>query len=133
MKGRVAVRNQRGMAAIELTLLAPVLVVILLFVVGLGRMAHARQQIESVAADSARAASLQPDKASAAAAAKSAASQSLGDAGVSCTNLSVAVDATRFEPGGVLRVVVSCRAALGDVRWPASPAVGCSRRAPPCP
>lgn len=115
MKGRVAVRNQRGMAAIELTLLAPVLVVILLFVVGLGRMAHARQQIESVAADSARAASLQPDKASAAAAAKSAASQSLGDAGVSCTNLSVAVDATRFEPGGVLRVVVSCRAALGDV------------------
>ena len=103
------------MAAIELTILAPVLLVILLFVVGLGRMAHARQQIEAVAADSARAASLQPNKTSANAAAAAAAQRSLGDAGVSCMDLTVTVDVAKFEPGGVLRVAVKCRATLGDV------------------
>ena len=108
-------RDERGMAALELTILAPALLVILLFVVGLGRMAHARQQIEAVAADSARAASLQRDKASASAAATAAAHQSLGDAGVSCRDLTVRVYLAQFEPGGTLRVAVSCRASLGDI------------------
>ena len=73
-------RDERGSAAFELTLLAPVLVVILLFGVGLGRMAHARQQVEAAAADSARAASLERNTALFRSAAHRAAKASLGDA-----------------------------------------------------
>jgi Flp pilus assembly protein TadG len=108
-------RGERGTAAIELTLMAPVLMVILLFVVGLGRMAHARQQIESVAADSARAASLERNTSKSEAAAKTAAEQSLGDAGVSCTNLNVEVNLSSYQPGGRVTVTVSCQTKLSDV------------------
>lgn len=104
------------MAAIELVLLAPVLLLILAFVVGLGRMAHARQQIESVAADSARAASLDRTGAgSARAAAEAGARQSLGEAGVSCTDLTVRLDLSEDRPGGSVTATVSCRAELSDV------------------
>ena len=96
-------------------LIAPVLMVILLFVVGLGRMAQARQQIESVAADSARAASLERNTGASAAVARAAAQRALGEAGVSCTSLSVAADLSGYQPGGQVRVTVSCTARLGDV------------------
>ena len=109
------VGGERGTAAIELVLIAPVLMVILLFVVGLGRMAHARQQLESVAADSARAASLERNTHESAAAAKAAAQQSLGQAGVSCTGLNVDVDLGSYEPGGQVKVTVSCKTKLSDV------------------
>ncbi len=108
-------RDEHGTAALELTLLAPLLLVILLFVVGLGRMAHARQQIESVAADSARAASLERNTSLSAQAAKTAATASLGDAGVSCTNLDVDVDLSSYQPGGRVTVTVSCTTKLSDV------------------
>jgi Flp pilus assembly protein TadG len=113
--GRRQAGNERGTAAIELVLMAPVLMVILLFVVGLGRMAHARQQLESVAADSARAASLERNTHQSAAAARAAAQQSLGEAGVSCTGLTVDVELGSYEPGGQVRVVVSCTTKLSDV------------------
>ncbi|EON25021.1 TadE family protein [Nocardioides sp. CF8] len=108
-------RDERGVSAIELTLIAPVLMVVLLFVVGLGRMAHARQQIESVAADSARAASLERNTSLSTHAAEVAAAQSLGEAGVSCTNLKVDVDLSSYQPGGRVTVTVSCKTQLGDV------------------
>ena len=108
-------RDERGASAIELTLIAPVLMVILLFVVGLGRMAHARQQIESVAADSARAASLERNTSQSARAAQLAAAQSLGDAGVACTNLRVDVDLSSYQPGGRVSVTVTCTTQLRDV------------------
>lgn len=112
---RRRVRDQRGTAAIELVLIAPVLMVIMLFVVGLGRMAHARQQLESVAADSARAASLERNTHLSAGAAKAAAQRSLGEAGVSCTGLTVNVDLGSYKPGGQVRVTVSCTTRLSDV------------------
>ncbi|MGL5826823.1 MAG: TadE family protein [Nocardioides sp.] len=108
-------RGEHGTAAIELTLLAPAIMVILLFVVGLGRMAHARQQIEAVAADSARAASLERNTSQSANAAQNAAQSSLGDAGVSCTNLEVNVDLSSYQPGGRVTVNVSCKTKLSDI------------------
>lgn len=108
-------RDSRGTAAIELVLIAPVLMLILLFVVGLGRMAHARQQVESVAADAARAASLERNTDASAAAARTAAQASLGRAGVTCSDLTVGVDLSSYEPGGQVQVSVSCTAALADV------------------
>lgn len=110
-----AARDERGAAAIELVLMAPVLLMVLLLVVGLGRMADARQQIESVAADSARAASLERNTAQSAAAARAAAERSLGDAGLSCAGLDVNVDISDYQPGGQVQVTVSCTAHLRDV------------------
>ena len=40
---------------------------------------------------------------------------SLGEAGVSCTGLHVNVDLGDYQPGGQLRVTVSCHAHLSDV------------------
>lgn len=108
-------REDHGSAAIELTLIAPVLIVILLFVVGLGRMAHARQQVESVAADSARAASLERNTALSAQAARTAATRSLGAAGVSCADLDVNTDLSSYQPGGRVTVTVACTTRLRDV------------------
>lgn len=107
--------DERGTAALELTLIAPILLVALLFVVGLGRMAHARQQVEAVAADSARAASLERNTARSETAAKDAAAASLDQAGVSCTNLDVDVDLSSYQPGGRVTVAVSCTARLADL------------------
>lgn len=108
-------RDERGSAAIELTLLAPVLLVILLFVVGLGRMAHARQQVEAAASDSARAASLERITSLSSAAARRAARASLGESGVTCSGLTVRTYLSSFEPGGRVIVTISCRARLRDV------------------
>lgn len=108
-------RDQRGDAAVELTLLAPVLLVILLFIVGLGRMAHANQQVESVAADAARAASLERNTSASTNVAQQAATRSLDQAGLSCTNMDVNVDVSQYKPGGTVKVTVICTASMGDV------------------
>lgn len=110
---RTRPRNERGTAALEIVVLAPVLIVVLLFVVGLGRMAHADQQVQSVAADAARAASLERNTSASAAAARQAAQASLGEAGVSCTDLDVSVNLSSYEPGGQVSVTVTCTADLG--------------------
>ncbi|MGH3997973.1 MAG: TadE/TadG family type IV pilus assembly protein [Pseudonocardiaceae bacterium] len=108
-------RDERGSASIEMTLLAPVLIVILLFVVGLGRMAHTRQQLEAVASDAARAASLERNTAASAGAAHAAAKASLGRAGVTCVGLDVDVDLSSYQPGGRVSVTVACTTKLSDL------------------
>ena len=110
-----APRDEWGTAALEMVVLAPVLIVILLFVVGLGRMAHADQQVQAGAADAARAASLERNTSASAAAAQQAARDSLGQAGVSCTNLDVSVNLDGYEPGGQVRVTLKCTADLSSV------------------
>lgn len=99
----------------EFVLITPVLIVILLFVVGLGRMAHASQKVESVAASAARAASLERNTQLSRAAAQKAAEDELGEQGVSCTNLDVDTDLSSYQPGGQVSVTVSCTTDLSDV------------------
>ena len=71
----------------ELVVLAPIVIVLLLLVVGLGRYAHGKQLVEQAAAAAARAASLTSTAAQANTQAQRAASGSLADAGVSCTGM----------------------------------------------
>ncbi|MGH8882376.1 MAG: TadE/TadG family type IV pilus assembly protein [Stackebrandtia sp.] len=99
----------------ELTIIAPVLLIAFLLVAGLGRMAHARQQVESVATDAARAASLERTVSASAAAGHTAAEQSLGDKGLACAQFDVDVDVSDYRPGGVVRATVTCVADLSDV------------------
>ncbi|WP_203338634.1 TadE family protein [Nocardioides limicola] len=109
-------RTERGSAAaVELVVLGPVLVMIMLLVVGFGRMASAMQYVQSAAADGARAASLERNTIQSATAARAAIDASLGDRGMTCRWLDVNVDVSDYRPGGSVEVTVTCTTSLGDV------------------
>ena len=106
---------ERGTVAVELVLLAPLLLALLLFIVGLGRLAEARAHVTGAARDAARAASQQRTPAAARAAAQQTATADLAGAGLSCAHLTVQTDTTEFTPGGMVRVAVGCTADLRDL------------------
>lgn len=108
-------RREQGSASVELVLLTPLLIMVLLFVVGLARIAMAKQQVEAVAADAARAASLERNTSQSANAARSVVDGELGERGMSCQALDVDVDVSDYRPGGAVRVTVACTANLSDV------------------
>jgi Flp pilus assembly protein TadG len=114
----VVIRNrraERGSAAVEMVLIAPLLILVLLFVLFCGRLAHARLRVDDAAHQAARAASLTRDPASAAAAATAAAGDALRSSGASCATHSASVDTTAFRPGGAVTVTVSCTIEVGDL------------------
>jgi Flp pilus assembly protein TadG len=101
-----------GSAALELVLVAPLLIALLLFVAGLGRIASARGQVEGAAREAARAASLERSVPAAAAAGDAAARATLGGRGVTCAELHVNVDVSAYVPGGQVTASVACTADL---------------------
>jgi Flp pilus assembly protein TadG len=104
-----------GSAALELALITPVLLALLLLVVALGRLGAARQDVDAVAAQAARAASIALSPAEARSAAQQAASAALAAGSLTCQALEVDVDTTSFRPGGQVAVDVACTVALGRV------------------
>ncbi|MHB2023183.1 MAG: TadE/TadG family type IV pilus assembly protein [Mycobacteriales bacterium] len=108
-------RADRGSVAVEFVLLAPALVVLLLFVVGLGRIAGADGLVQGAASDAARAASLTDTPAAAAAAARSSAAADLAGEHVDCARLTVSVDTSELHPGGLVRVAVACTVDLAGL------------------
>ena len=110
-----ALRDESGAVATELVLLTPLLIVLLLFVVALGRLAGARINVDGAAAQAARAASIATTPAQAAASAQQVATAALGSDHVTCATLQVATDTARFAPGGSVTVTVTCAVALSDL------------------
>ncbi|WTX00307.1 pilus assembly protein [Streptomycetaceae bacterium NBC_01309] len=108
-------RDERGSAAVELVLLVPLLVLVLLLVVALGRFASARGLVDDAAHQAARAASLTRSATAAEQAAYQAAHAALDGAGVTCTSLVVSVDTGGFAPGGRVRVAVACTVSLAEM------------------
>ena len=107
--------GDEGAAAVELAILAPVLVVLLLFVVAAGRLVLAHQEVEAAAADAARAASIAASASGAQAAATQVAESDLAGHGITCATLSASVDTTDFNPGGAVRVTLTCSASLSGL------------------
>jgi Flp pilus assembly protein TadG len=105
-------RDERFAVATELVLLTPLLIVLLLFVVALGRLAGARINVDGAAAQAARAASIATTPAQAAASAQQIATATLGSDHVTCATLQVATDTARFAPGGSVAVTVTCAVAV---------------------
>ena len=99
----------------ELVLLTPLLVIVLLFVVGLARISMAKQQVEAVAADAARAASLERNTSQSVNAAHAVVDGELGERGMSCQALDLDVDVSDYRPGGSVRVTFACTVNLSDV------------------
>lgn len=107
--------DQAGGATVELTLLTPLLLLLLVFGVALGRLVEARNQVDGAARDAARAASIARSPASAVAAAEQTAAASLGSGGASCRQPQTSTDTSAFRPGGWVAVTVTCTADLADV------------------
>jgi Flp pilus assembly protein TadG len=118
---RGEVCDERGVVATELVLLTPLLIVLLLFVVALGRLAGARINVDGAAAQAARAASIAATPGEATAAAEQTAEGALGSDHVSCARLTVSTDTARFAPGGSVTVTISCSVALSDLTGLALP------------
>ena len=107
--------NERGSATLELVLLTPLLLLMLLFVVFLGRLGEARNDVDRAARDAARAASIARTPLDADAAGRAAAADTLQSGGVSCRQMEVAVDTSRFAAGGDVAATVSCTVDLADM------------------
>lgn len=108
-------RRERGASSLELVIVAPLLIMFLLLVVGLGRMALARQQVNAAAYDAARAASLERVVPAAAGQGQEAARRALDQRGMSCTSLSVDVDTGDYRSNGQVTAKVTCVAKLSDL------------------
>jgi Flp pilus assembly protein TadG len=119
--------------AVELVIVAPLVIFFVLLVVAVGRLAQARGEVEGAAADGARAASLARVPATATTQAQDTVRASLARAGVSCGHVDVAVDVAAFRPGGSVRVTVTCTASLtglGLTGLPGSKEIQASGTAP---
>jgi len=113
--GHQGTRDERGAVTTELVLLTPLLILLLLFVVALGRLAGARINVDGAAAQAARAASIATTPAGASAAAQQTATAALGSDHVTCATLQVTTNIARFAPGGSVSVTVACSVALSDL------------------
>lgn len=117
--------TQRGSAAIEFTVIVPVLVLLFSLLVGGGRVWLARNAVESLAGAAARAASLERDPATAQVAARRLIDAQAAVSGLRCTALSLDLDvaALTLPPGtpGAVRAEVECAVPLADILVPGWP------------
>jgi Flp pilus assembly protein TadG len=125
--------SDRGAATTELVLLAPVVIVALLFIVALGRLASARQDVEAAARDAARAAANARTAPAARSDGEAAAKAALQEGGMHCRHLNVDVPTDDFRAGGIVTATVSCTVDLGDLtglRMPTSRTITASFTVP---
>lgn len=115
MTGRRVLHEDRGSVAAEVTLVTPLLILLLLFVVFCGRLASAQLTVNDAAHQAARAATLARSAGQASADAEATARSVLARAGVSCHSLTVSSDIAGLTPGSTAHVTVSCRIGLSDL------------------
>jgi Flp pilus assembly protein TadG len=108
-------RGDGGTAAAEFAVVFPLLLLVLVGVVFVGRLATAEGQVEGAARDAARAASARRSPANAGQAARVEAEAALRAGGVTCQRLDVRIDTSRFEPGGSVAVSVTCQVSLAGL------------------
>ena len=107
--------GDRGSASLELVLITPALIVLLLFVVFVGRLEQARGDVDRAARDAARAASIARSSDEARSQGEAAARSTLQSGGVTCRGLTVDVNVDDFAPGGSVVARVSCDVDFADV------------------
>jgi Flp pilus assembly pilin Flp len=111
----VRLRSERGTAAVEMALLAPVLVVLVAAVVAAGRIVETKSAVLAVAREAARAASEASDASSARWAAASAASGVAAGLGLDPARLALSQSPGGFGRGEPYRVSVSYEVRLADL------------------
>lgn len=118
-------RNDRGAVAVELALLAPVVVLLLTMLIFGARLWLARSAVTDAAAVAARAATLARTAGEAQQTGRAAANANLQTQGLTCSPSSVALDLGAFAipAGQPARVTarVSCNVSMGDLVLPGIP------------
>ncbi|KUO19172.1 TadE family protein [Streptomyces dysideae] len=107
--------SDRGSAAVELVLVTPLLIMVLLTVVALGRLSDARLVVADAAHQAARAASLARTETRARSDARRAARETLQAARSACVRPQVTVDTGSLTPGASTSATVTCTADLRDL------------------
>ena len=107
-------RSERGSLSLELCLLIPVLLLVVAFIAGAAMLVGARSDLDDAAWEAARSASLSRSGADAAFAARQAVERRLASERWACGSQTVNVDTSRFEPGGMVAVEVSCTVRLAE-------------------
>jgi Flp pilus assembly protein TadG len=100
---------------VELVLVTPLLVLVFLVVVALGRIVDARLVVADAAHQAARAGSLARSEKDARRQARQAANEALRAARSSCAHPSVDLSTEGLTPGASVTARVSCAADLGDL------------------
>ncbi|MEY9855084.1 Flp pilus assembly protein TadG [Catenulispora sp. GAS73] len=93
-----------------MVIIAPFLLLVMTFVVLLGRLSMADIDVNTAAHAASRAASLATDSARARAVSEQTAATI--PSSTACTRRDVKVDTASFKPGGVVRVTISCHISL---------------------
>lgn len=104
--------RERGSMAVETVLLAPVLLIFILFLVGAAVLVESQGEVNGAARDAARAASVMRDVGAAERAAGDVARAALSGA---CKSPVVNLAGTSWVQGGQVRVQVTCQLDLGAV------------------
>jgi Flp pilus assembly protein TadG len=102
-------------------IVAPVLLIVVVLMVALGRVDSAQGDVQSAARAGVQAAVTAPDPSGAEIQATSAAQSSLAGAGLTCTAPLISVDTANFVAGGWVSVSVTCVTSLADVSVPGAP------------
>lgn len=123
--GQVSVggADRGAFAALELAILLPFVIVMLLLVVGFGRVERGRQLVDQAAQAASRAASLSADPGTARIAAEQAAQQTLRGGGLSCSSVRVEIDTSAFYPGGYVGAQLTCTADLSRLALAGLPGI----------
>jgi Flp pilus assembly protein TadG len=100
---------------VELVLLTPLLVLLVLVAVALGRVTDARIWVEDAAHDAARAATLATTPGDAESAARRAAAAALDASGAGCARHAVRLEHDGLAPGSTVTARVTCHASLGTL------------------
>ena len=106
---------ERGTAAVEMVLIAPVLIVLLAAVVGAGRIVSTKSAVLAVAREAARAASDATDASGAIALARQRADQVAAGFGLDPSRLEISQSPGGYERGAPYVVTVSYRIELDDL------------------
>ena len=121
-------RRDHGSATLELSILVPAMLLLLGFVVVVGRVAIANATVTSVAGNAAREASLARNASAAAAAGSSSARAALAAQAVRCEGGgTVTVDVSGYAaaaqgtPGQAVAVTVTCLVSFSDLAAPGLP------------
>ena len=105
--------------ALELTLLAPMLLAVVALVLAYGRYAQVSGLLDTAARDSARAATQSRSSAEARERVERIVRTTLADAAQSCADSAAyTMEADGFLPGGYVTVTVRCRVGYGDLGVP---------------
>jgi Flp pilus assembly protein TadG len=115
------IRGEEGQAIAELVIVAPVLLLVIVLMVALGRVDSAQGDVESAARAGVQAAVVQADAGAAQTQASDAATSTLAGAGLTCPSPQITTNTSNFVAGGSVSVTVTCVTSLADVSIPGVP------------